>query len=92
MPGGPEKTRTSYFYETGVWNPNGSTWGAPFAPGKTCDLFVPSPEPSPEPSPSFDPNASPIPSDSIPPTQPVGGIGNGNGNGNGNGGGKPKPP
>ncbi len=92
VPGGPEKTRTTYFYETGPfgWLPNGSTWGAPFAPGKTCDLFVPSPEPSPEPFPSFDPNASPSPSDSIPPTQPAGDIGNGNGNGNG--GGKPKPP
>jgi len=85
--GGPEKTRTSYFYESGVWNPYGSTWGAPFPPAATCDLFVPSPEPSPEPSPSFDPNASPGPTDSIPPIQP----GPGNGNGNGNGGGNPTP-
>src|SRR5664280_2885609 len=86
--GGPEKTRTSFFYETGVWNPYGSTWGAPFPPWQTCDLFVPSPSPEPFPSfPSFDPNASPgpSPSDSIPPAQP------GNGNGNGNGGGKPTP-
>jgi membrane peptidoglycan carboxypeptidase len=66
--GGPEKTRTTYFYENGVWNPNGLTWGAPFPPTETCDLFVPSPEPSPSPSPSpsFDPNASPSPTDSIP--------------------------
>ena len=84
--GGPEKTRTSFFYETGVWNPYGLTWGAPFPPWQTCDLFVPSPSPEPFPSfPSFDPNASPgpSPSDSIPPAQP--------GNGNGNGGGKPTP-
>jgi hypothetical protein len=45
--GGPQKTRTSYFYETGVWNPYGLTWGAPFPPTKTCDLFVPSPSPAP---------------------------------------------
>jgi hypothetical protein len=83
--GGPEKTRTSFFYETGVWNPYGLTWGAPFPPWQTCDLFVPSPSPEPFPSfPSFDPNASPgpSPSDSIPPAQP--GTGNG-------GGGKPTP-
>jgi len=67
--GGPEKTRTTHFYESGVWNPYGSTWGAPFPPTETCDLFVPSPEPSPslEPVPSFDPFASPGPSDSFPP-------------------------
>jgi len=72
--GGPEKTRTTYFYESG-WKPYGSTWGAPFPPTATCDIFVPSPSPSP--SPSFDPNASPGP------------AANGDGNGNGNGGGKP---
>jgi len=55
--GGPEKTRTTYFYESG-WQPYGSSWGAPFRPTETCDLFVPSPEPSPEPWPSFDPFAS----------------------------------
>jgi hypothetical protein len=86
--GGPEKTRTSFFYETGVWNPYGLSWGAPFPPTQTCDI-TPSPEPSAQPSPSFDPFASPgpSPSDSIPPTQPAGVTGNGNGNGNG----KPKP-
>jgi membrane peptidoglycan carboxypeptidase len=70
--GGPQKTRTTYFYESG-WQPYGSTWGAPFPPTETCDLFVPSPEPSPslEPWPSFDPNASPSPTDSIPPTLPT---------------------
>jgi membrane peptidoglycan carboxypeptidase len=86
--GGPQKTRTSYFYETGVWNPYGLTWGAPFPPSKTCDLFVPSPEPSPfcDPLDPFTPCPSPepLPSDSIPPVQP------GNGGGNG-GGGQPRP-
>ncbi len=86
--GGPSRTRTSYFYETGVWNPYGLSWGAPFPPTQTCDI-APSPSPSAQPSPSFDPFASPgpSPSDSIPPTQPAGVNGNGNGNGNG----KPKP-
>ena len=70
---GRSKTRTSYFYETGVWNPYGSWWGAPFPPTKTCDIASPSPSPEPFPSfgppPSFDPNASPSPGpgDSIPP-------------------------
>jgi membrane peptidoglycan carboxypeptidase len=60
--GGPEKTRTSYFYENGVWNPYGSTWGAPFPPTDTCEVVTPSPEPSP----SFNPFASPGPSPSEP--------------------------
>ena len=91
--GGPEKTRTSYFYENGVWTPYGPSWGAPFPPTEMCDIVVPSPEPSPEPSlepsPSFNPFASPfpIPSESIPPSLP----GDVNGNGNGNGHGKPTP-
>jgi membrane peptidoglycan carboxypeptidase len=89
--GGPEKTRTSYFYETGVWNPYGLTWGAPFPPSKTCDLFVPSPSPAPscDPLDPFNPCPSPepLPSDSIPPVPPAQ-PGNGGGNG---GGGHPKP-
>jgi membrane peptidoglycan carboxypeptidase len=64
--GGPEKTRTTYFYENGVWNPYGSTWGAPFPPTETCEIVVPSPEPSP----SFDPFASPSPTESLPPITP----------------------
>jgi len=89
--GGPSNTRTTYFYENGVWNPYGLSWGAPFPPTQTCDIVVPSPEPSP----SFDPFASPGPSptDSIPPSPPASGFVNGFVNGvlNGNGGGKPKP-
>ena len=77
--GGPEKTRTTYFYEPS-WKPYGSTWGAPFRPTATCDIFVPSPPPSP----SLVPSASPSPT-AIPP-------GNGNGNGNGNGGPGASPP
>jgi penicillin-binding protein 1A len=61
--GGPEKTRTSYFYENGVWTPYGESWGAPFPPTETCDIVVPSPEPSP----SFDPFASPGAGESLPP-------------------------
>jgi membrane peptidoglycan carboxypeptidase len=50
--GGPEGTRTSYFYNNS-FAPFGKTWGAPFAPSKkcpiapketpkpTCDLFFP---------------------------------------------------
>jgi len=33
--GGPRGTRTSYFY-SGSFAPFGRTWGAPFAPTKTC--------------------------------------------------------
>jgi hypothetical protein len=72
--GGPERTRTTYFYETGVWNPFGSTWGAPFPPAKTCTI----PEPSPTPLPS----GSPGPSGPPPSGDPGPGPGNGNGNGN----------
>jgi len=73
--GGPEKTKTTYFYENG-WKPYGSTWGAPFPPTATCDIFVPSPSPSPVPSPS----PSPIPTDKPKP-----------GNGNGGAGATPAP-
>jgi membrane peptidoglycan carboxypeptidase len=57
--GGPEKTRTTYFYETGVWNPFGKTWGAPFAPTELCEIPLPTPEPFP--------SESPWPWDSLPP-------------------------
>jgi len=63
--GGPEKTRTTYFYESGVWNPFGSTWGAPFAPGSTCEI----PEPTPLPS-DFWPFPEPTPSDGTFPGDP----------------------
>jgi hypothetical protein len=35
--GGPEGTRTSYFYD-GAFTPFGKTWGAPFAPTGHCPL------------------------------------------------------
>lgn len=77
--GGPEKTRTTYFYQSGAWNPYGLTWGAPFPPAETCEIFFPSPEPSPsfdpfaspDPFASFDPYASPSPTESIPPIEPT---------------------
>ena len=57
---GPIKTRTAYFYN-GAFRPFGSTWGAPFAPSKTCSTTPPSPSPSGLPSgpPSFPPPAQP---------------------------------
>ena len=92
--GGPQKTRTSYFYETGVWNPYGLTWGAPLPPTKTCELFTPSPAPSPfcDPLDPFNPcpSPTPLPSDSIPPLPPANGGGGNTGGGNG-GGGHPRP-
>jgi len=57
--GGPERTRTTYFYETGAWNPFGQTWGAPFAPTETCVI----PEPSFDPFPPLFPG----PGESLPP-------------------------
>lgn len=68
--GGPERTRTSYFYENGGWMPFGATWGAPFAPKDTCEIATPTPEPFPTPS------EFPFPSDGgFPePTPPDGGI------------------
>ncbi|MBA2556805.1 MAG: hypothetical protein H0V12_05570, partial [Chloroflexi bacterium] len=47
--GGPEDTRTSYFYN-GSHQPYGETWGAPFPPTESCDA-APSPSPSPTASP-----------------------------------------
>jgi|RhiMetdeSRZDD1v2_1073273.scaffolds.fasta_scaffold98650_2 membrane peptidoglycan carboxypeptidase len=44
--GGPEGTRTTYFYN-GQFHPFGNTWGAPFAPNKKCPL---APEPTPQPT------------------------------------------
>ncbi len=61
--GGPERTRTTYFYESGVWNPFGSTWGAPFAPTELCEIPAPTFEPFP---PGF-PFDTPPPGESPPP-------------------------
>ena len=82
--GGPERTRTTYFYESGVWNPFGKTWGAPFAPTELCEIPVATPEPFP--TPSFWPWETPPPGET-----PTPDPGNGGGAGGGNGGGKPTP-
>lgn len=64
--GGPERTRTTYFYETGVWNPFGRTWGAPFAPTEMCEIPAPTETPfpswSPGPGESLPPGETPTPS------------------------------
>ena len=40
--GGPEDTRTSYFYNNS-FAPFGRTWGAPFAPSGLCPIYTPPP-------------------------------------------------
>ena len=55
--GGPEGTRTTYFYNFG-YHPYGSSWGAPFPPTETC---LPAPSPSPSPSDSGAPTPTPSP-------------------------------
>ena len=47
--GGPEGTRTTYFYNS-AFRPFGSSWGAPFAPSRKCPLA-----PKPTPPPTCDP-------------------------------------
>ena len=75
--GGPEGTRTAYFYD-GAFHPFGKSWGAPFAPTQKCPLAppptLPPCDPLLPPDPSI-PCATPGPSD-----------------GNGNGGGIIRPP
>ncbi len=61
--GGPERTRTSYFYETGVWTPFGATWGADFAPTELCPIA----QPSPSPTESLLPGQTPFPWETPPP-------------------------
>jgi hypothetical protein len=77
VPGGPEGTRTSYFYD-GAFQPFGPGWGGGFAPSKVCEPLPPSPPPCDPllglPCESFPPN--------VPPGQP-GPPGGGN---------PPKPP
>jgi len=85
--GGPERTRTTYFYESGVWNPYGSTWGAPFAPTELCEIPLPSPEPFPSEFPF--PGQSLLPGET--PTPAPDQSGGGRGGGGGGGGGKPSP-
>ncbi len=75
--GGPDGTRTMYFYTPGFF-PFGRTWGAPFAPSKQCDPNLqPSPSvscdpitgicESPPPSGGPSPSGSPLPSPSTKP-------------------------
>ncbi len=56
--GGPKGTFTSYFHDGG-FAPFGRSWGAPFAPSRTCPLAPPPEPPSPPPC---DPLATVCPS------------------------------
>jgi hypothetical protein len=68
--GGPKGTHTAYFYGSGFF-PFGRTWGAPFAPSKTCTPAPPSPSPTAScdpltglcvsPGPSVQPSPEPTP-------------------------------
>ena len=71
--GGPESTRTAYFYASD-FRPFGSSWGAPFAPREKCPL-------APPPEAPCDPLVSPLPSVACVPPENPGGGGGGNGNG-----------
>jgi membrane peptidoglycan carboxypeptidase len=66
--GGPEDTRTSYFYNNS-FAPFGHTWGAPFAPTELCPIVVPPPcDPFLGPcEPPCDPFLGPCPAPSSPP-------------------------
>jgi hypothetical protein len=70
--GGPEGTRTSYFYNNS-FAPFGRTWGAPFAPTELCPIVVPPPcDPFLGPcGPPCDPFLGPCPSPSEPPLSTV---------------------
>jgi membrane peptidoglycan carboxypeptidase len=65
--GGPEGTRTTYFYN-GSFAPFGRSWGAPFAPRERCPL-APPPEPTPSCDP-LDPLLCPPPTEPKPPGPP----------------------
>ncbi len=62
--GGPEKTRTSYFFNS-FFQPFGKTWGGVFAPTEVCAPLAP---PICDPGTSFDPLATPDPLGSPLPT------------------------
>ena len=67
--GGPESTRTSYFYNNS-FAPFGRTWGAPFAPTALCPIVVvPICEPIVLPDP-IDPFLPPDPIDPFAPPDP----------------------
>jgi hypothetical protein len=83
--GGPERTRTSFFFQTGGWMPFGATWGAPFPPTEVCVIPEPTPSPPPleeSPPPIWPPDGPPPiwppptdepppPIDELPPTGEV---------------------
>jgi len=72
--GGPEATRTSYFYNNS-FAPFGKSWGAPFAPTELCPVVAPPPtcDPflGPCPPPPCDPFLGPCPPPSEAPTVTV---------------------
>jgi penicillin-binding protein 1A len=68
--GGPEGTRTSYFYNSG-FRPFGSSWGAPFAPRSKCPLAPPPTPPPCEPLASAAPSVPCLTPD---PDNPGGGV------------------
>jgi peptidoglycan glycosyltransferase len=92
--GGPENTRTSYFYNN-AFAPFGKTWGGPFPPTEVCQPIAPPvcdpwppvidpfATPGPEPTPCIPPEPEPTPT-------PDGDGGGGGGGGDGGGG--PGPP
>jgi hypothetical protein len=62
--GGPEKTKTSYFYVNG-FTPFGRSWGGAFAPTEVCAPVAP---PVCDPGTTYDPAATTDPFGSPPPT------------------------
>jgi hypothetical protein len=67
--GGPQRTRTSFFFQTGGWMPFGRTWGAPFPPTEVCAIPEPTPSPPPlEETPPPWPPDWPLPPIEPPPT------------------------
>ena len=93
--GGPEATKTTYFYNNS-FAPLGKTWGGTFAPTEVCTPLEP---PICEPGTSFDPFATPDPSGAPLPTPCIEPTPeptpepskDGGGGGGGGGGGKPTP-
>jgi len=68
--GGPEKTRTSYFYQNS-FTPFGKTWGGVFAPTEICAPITPpfcAPGTTYDPLATPDPNGNPAPTPCIQPT------------------------
>jgi membrane carboxypeptidase/penicillin-binding protein len=68
--GGPERTRTAYFYGSDgrvAWYPYGRSWGGAFAPSKKCPIAPPEPTPCvsldpANPCPTEPPEPTPLPS------------------------------